>query len=131
MQTLRHLLLATLFVFAANAAPPALTGKLARVGITDSDVEDMRRWREPRLWMDEAVKQGASGVILDLHITQSHAQAVLPLAEEIARLKVKTRAFVNTSAIGGGALLEEFVEVHEIQFTPRRLLLQKRRAMRA
>ncbi len=105
MHLLRHLLLVTLAVFNVSAAEPALTGKMARVGITDSDVEDMRRWRELRLWMDAAVKQGASGLILDLHITQSHAQAVLPLAEEIARLKVKTRAFVNTSAIGGGALL--------------------------
>ncbi len=105
MPTLRQLLLAALFLSAAHAVTPALTGKLARVVITDSDVEDMRRWRELRLWMDEAVKQGASGLILDIHVTQSHAQAVLPLAEEIARLKVKTQAFVNRSAIGGGALL--------------------------
>ncbi|MFN0077781.1 MAG: NfeD family protein [Prosthecobacter sp.] len=105
MQLLRHLLLITLTLFSVNAAEPALTGKLARVGITDSDIEDMRRWRELRLWIDEAIKQGASGLILDIHVTQSHAQLALPLAEEMARLKVKTRAFVNTSAIGGGALL--------------------------
>ncbi len=102
---LRHLLLVTLTLFSASAAEPALAGKLARVAITDSDIEDMRRWRELRLWMDEAVTQGASGLILDIHITQSHAQATLPLAEELARLKIKTSAFVNTSAIGGGALL--------------------------
>jgi len=105
MHLLRHLLLATLFIAAAGAAEPALKGKLARVAVTDSDVEDMRRWRELRQWIDEAVNQGASGVILDIHITQSSAQAALPLAEEIARLKVGTKAFVNTSAIGGGALL--------------------------
>ncbi len=105
MQLLRHFLLATLTLLSASATEPALAGKLARVAITDSDIEDMRRWRELRLWMDEAVTQGASGLILDIHITQSHAQATLPLAEELARLKIKTSAFVNTSAIGGGALL--------------------------
>ncbi|MDZ4404864.1 NfeD family protein [Prosthecobacter sp.] len=105
MQLLRHLLLATLTLLSVNAAEPALAGKLARVSVTDSDIEDMRRWRELRLWMDEAATQGAAGLILDIHVTQSHAQAALPLAEEIARLKIKTKAFVNTSAIGGGALL--------------------------
>ncbi|MCB1275658.1 MAG: hypothetical protein KDL09_03720 [Prosthecobacter sp.] len=89
----------------ACLAAPALEGKLARVVVTDSDIEDVRRWRELRSWMDEAVKQGASGLILDIHTTQSNAQAALPMAEEIARLKVKTQAYVNTSAIGGGALL--------------------------
>lgn len=105
MRLLRHLLLATLFIATAGAAEPALKGKLARVAVTDSDLEDMRRWRELRQWIDEAANQGASGVILDIHVTQSSAQGALPLAEEIARLKVKTQAFVNTSAIGGGALL--------------------------
>jgi membrane-bound serine protease (ClpP class) len=90
---------------ASGFAAPALVGKLARVVVTDSDIEDVRRWRELRSWMDEAVKQGASGLILDIHITQSHAEIALPMAEELARLKIKTQAFVNTSAIGGGALL--------------------------
>ncbi len=90
---------------AAGFAAPALTGQLARVGITDSDIEDARRWRELRKWMDEAIEQGASGLILDIHVTQSNAQMALPLAEEIARLKTKTQAYVNASAIGGGALL--------------------------
>ena len=105
MQTLRLLLLAGLCVICAGGYAAPLTGQLARVGVTDSDIEDVRRWRELRQWMDEAVKQGAAGLILDIHITQSNAQAALPLAEEIARLKIKTQAYVNTSAIGGGALL--------------------------
>ena len=106
MQIHRLLLLASLLVLSVNgSAAPALTGELARVGITDSDIEDGRRWRELRMWMDEAVKQGAAGLILDIHVTQSNAEAALPLAEEVARLKVKTKAYVNTSAIGGGALL--------------------------
>jgi membrane-bound serine protease (ClpP class) len=75
------------------------------VAVTDSDLDDMRRWQALRLWMDEAVKQGTAGLILDIHVSQSPAQATLPLAEELARLKIKTQAFVNSSAIGGGALL--------------------------
>jgi membrane-bound serine protease (ClpP class) len=105
MHLFRHFLLATLLFSSAGAADPALTGKIARVVVRDSDLSDTRRWRDLRQWMDEAVAQGTSGLILDLHVTQSSAQSVLPLAEELARLKVKTRAFVNTSAIGGGALL--------------------------
>ncbi|WP_395745483.1 hypothetical protein [Prosthecobacter sp.] len=106
MQIHRFILLACLGLLSATgSAAPALSGQLARVGVTDSDIEDLRRWREMRLWMDEAIKQGAAGLVLDIQVTQSHAQAVLPLAEEIARLKIKTHAYVNTSAVGGGALL--------------------------
>ncbi len=106
MQIHRLLLLVGLIVLSATGfAAPALTGQMARVGITDSDIEDTRRWRELRKWMDEAITQGASGLILDIHVTQSNAQLALPLAEEIARLKIKTQAYVNASAIGGGALL--------------------------
>ncbi len=105
MQILRLLLLACLTAFSATGFAAPLTGQMARVGVTDSDIEDIRRWRELRQWMDEAIKQGAAGLILDINVTQSHAQAALSLAEEVARLKIKTHAYVNTSAIGGGALL--------------------------
>ncbi|MDB6005306.1 MAG: hypothetical protein JWR15_2293 [Prosthecobacter sp.] len=106
MQIHRLLLLASLIMLSAKGfAAPALTGQMARVAITDSDIEDARRWREVRKWMDEAIDQGASGLILDIHVTQSNAQVALPVAEEIARLKIKTQAYVNSSAIGGGALL--------------------------
>ena len=105
MRIHRLLLLAGLTVLSATGFAAPLTGQLARVGITDSDIEDTRRWRELRKWMDEAIKQGASGLILDINVTQSNAQAAMPLAEEVARLKIKTQAYVNTSAIGGGALL--------------------------
>ena len=106
MQILRLLLLAGLTLAAATgSAAPSMTGQLARVAVTNSDIEDLQRWRELRQWMDEAIKRGAAGLILDINVTQSNAQAALPLAEEIARLKVKTQAYVNTSAIGGGALL--------------------------
>ena len=105
MQILRLLLLASLTVLSATGFGASLTGQMARVGVTDSDIEDVRRWRELRQWMDEAIKQGAAGLILDINVTQSHGQAALSLAEEVARLKIKTKAYVNTSAIGGGALL--------------------------
>ena len=105
MQILRLFLLASLSVLSATGFAAPLTGQLARVGVTDSDIEDVRRWREMRQWIDEAIKQGAAGLILDINVTQSNAQAALSLAEEVARLKVKTQAYVNTSAIAGGALL--------------------------
>lgn len=89
----------------ARAADASLEGKLARVKVRDSDLDDLRRWQEIRRWIDRAARERASGVILDIHVTQSPAQAVLPLAEELARLKIKTTAFVNTSAVGGGALI--------------------------
>ena len=105
MQPLRIFLLVFLAFCFASANEPTLAGKLARVAVTDSDLDDMRRWQALRLWMDEAVKQGAAGLILDIHVSQSPAQATLPLAEELARLKIKTQAYINSSAIGGGALL--------------------------
>lgn len=105
MQILRLLLLSCLTALSATGFAAPLTGQMARVGVTDSDIEDIRRWRELRQWMDEAIKQGAAGLIFDINVTQSHAQAALSLAEEVARLKIKTKAYVNTSAIGGGALL--------------------------
>ncbi|MBE2287434.1 MAG: hypothetical protein IAE77_28525 [Prosthecobacter sp.] len=105
MNAFRQILATMLLLASAHAADPALAGKAARVVVRDSDLSDVRRWNEIRQWIDEAVAQGTSGVILDLHITQSSAQSVLPLAEQIARLKTKTQAYVNTSAVGGGALL--------------------------
>ncbi len=105
MQIFRLLLLTCLSFLAAKGFAAPLTGQLARVGVTDSDLENMGRWREMRHWMDEAIKQGAAGLILDINVTHSSAQAALPMAEEIARLKIPTQAYVNTCAIGGGALL--------------------------
>lgn len=95
----------TCFAESAASSAPSLKGQMAQVVVRDSDIEDLRRWRELRLWMDEAIRQGAAGLLLDINVSQSQAQAVLPLAEEVARLKIKTQAYVNTAAIGGGALL--------------------------
>ncbi|MFO1482509.1 MAG: hypothetical protein U1F71_04005 [Verrucomicrobiaceae bacterium] len=106
MSLLRHLIVAVALITSLSAAVvPGLKGGLARVAVTDSDLDDLRRWQEIRHWIDQAVNDGAAGIILDLNVTQSSAQTALSLAEEIARLKVKTLAFVNTSAVGGGALM--------------------------
>lgn len=77
----------------------------AHVIITQSDLENASRWDEIRRYTTEATARGAKKLILEINVTQSNAQAALPLAEEIARLKLPTAAWVNTSAIGGGALL--------------------------
>lgn len=82
-----------------------LAGQWTQVNVTDSDLDDLRRWQEMRHWIDQATEAGAAGVIFGINVTQSTAQPFLPLAEEIARLKLKTKAYVNTSAVGGGALL--------------------------
>lgn len=105
MHMLRLVLLLLLAVTTTRAADIGLKGRLARVAITDSDLDDLRRWQSIRQWIDEAVKQNAAGIVLDIHVTQSQAQAALPLAEELARLKIPTKAYVNNAAIGGGALM--------------------------
>ncbi len=92
-------------LFAQPSDKKPLAGEWVRVAVTDSDMEDNRRWQELRLWIDRAVLDGAKSVVFDINITQSPAQPSLPLAEEIARLKIPTKAYVNTSAIGAGALL--------------------------
>lgn len=101
-------LLCFLALATAVSAQPAekpLAGNWTRVAITDSDLDDNRRWQEVRRWIDRAITQGAEQVLFDINVTQSPAQPFLPLAEEVARLKVPTKAYVNTSAIGAGALL--------------------------
>lgn len=89
----------------AQPAEKPLAGKWTHVAITDSDLDESRRWQELRRWVDRAITLGAEQVVFDINVTQSPAQPFLPLAEEIARLKVPTKAYVNTSAIGAGALL--------------------------
>lgn len=105
MLSLRLLMAAALAATSLAAAPASSAEKIARVAITDSDLDDLRRWGELRGWIDQAVTQGATGIILDINVTQSDAHAALPLAEEVARRKIKTIAYINSSAIGGGAML--------------------------
>lgn len=98
-------LLALATTVSAQPAEKLLRGKWARVAITDSDLDDNRRWQEIHRWIDHAMTEGTENVVFDINVTHSAAQPFLPLAEEIARLKVPTKAYVNTSAIGAGALL--------------------------
>ncbi len=82
-----------------------LKGKVIKVGITLTEVSDSRRWRELRKLMDETITAGAEAIVFDINVTAGKAQATLAAAEEIARLKVRTLAYVNASAVGGGALI--------------------------
>ncbi|MFM7607248.1 MAG: hypothetical protein ACKO8Z_18875, partial [Prosthecobacter sp.] len=73
--------------------------------ITQSEIENASRWNEVRRWTGEASARGAKTLILEINVTQGNAHSALPLAEEIARLKLRTIAYVNTSAVAGGALI--------------------------
>lgn len=91
----------------AKKAPVAkpLAGKSVRVSISEHDLDDTRRWREVRQLIDEAVDAGISHLVLDLNVSGGRAKTALPVAEELARLKVHTVAYVNPSAVAGGALV--------------------------
>ena len=86
-----------------NAAP--MEKDAAHIVLTQSEIENATRWDEIRRWTTEASARGAKTLIVEINVTQGSAQAALPLAEELARLKLRTVAWVNTSAVGGGALL--------------------------
>ena len=88
-----------------KTAPLLLKGEVVRVGITNAEVSDPRRWRELRKLIDESISAGAGVLVFDINVTSGKAQATLSAAEEIARLKVRTLAYVNASAVGGGALV--------------------------
>lgn len=79
--------------------------EVARVAITQSDLENASRWDELHRWMQEAATRGAKTLVLEINVTQGSAQAAMPLAEEVARLKLHTIAWVNTSAVRAGALM--------------------------
>lgn len=89
---------------AADGEKP-LSGKVVRVGIGNSEITENARWLEVRALMSQAIEAGASALLLDLNVTEAGSMAALPLAEEVARLKVRTLAYPNSSAVGGGALL--------------------------
>ncbi|CAN5780671.1 hypothetical protein BH11VER1_BH11VER1_22650 [soil metagenome] len=83
----------------------AVAGNVIRIEITNNELSDNRRWRELRKQMDQAIAEGASALLFDINVTAGRPQAALPMAEEVARLKVRTLAYVNPSAVSGGALL--------------------------
>jgi membrane-bound serine protease (ClpP class) len=86
------------------ASKHMLTGKVVTVTLSNSEVAETRRWREVRKMLDESIAAGVTALVFDINVTSGKAQTALPMAEEIARLKVRTLAFVNPSAIAGGAL---------------------------
>jgi membrane-bound serine protease (ClpP class) len=86
-------------------AAETLSEKPVSLGISDRELSDARRWREVFGLMEKAAAAGASGIILEINSSKATPQQVLPLAEQVAKLKVKTLAFVNTAAVSGAALL--------------------------
>lgn len=100
----------TLFVFWLTMLPPvgaeeALAGKPVVLGISDRELSDARRWREVFSLMEKAVEAGATSITLEINSSSASPQVVLPLAEQVAKLKTRTVAFVNTAAVSGAALL--------------------------
>jgi membrane-bound serine protease (ClpP class) len=75
------------------------------VSIGDRELSDPRRWREVQSLLDKAVQAGAPALIFDINSSQVSPQATLPLAEHVARLKTRTIAYINPSAVSGAALL--------------------------
>jgi membrane-bound serine protease (ClpP class) len=86
-------------------AAEVLSEKPVSLGISDRELSDARRWREVFGLMEKAAAAGASAIILEINSSKATPQQVLPLAEQVAKLKVKTLAFVNTAAVSGAALL--------------------------
>ena len=78
---------------------------VAHIAITQSDLENASRWGDIRKWATGAAERGVKTLVFEINVSQISAQDVLPLAEEVAQLKLHTIAFINTSATGGGALL--------------------------
>ena len=99
------LCLSAAFPMRGAAAESSLSGKVVKVTITQADLGETRRWRETRKQLDQAIAAGVAAIIFDVNVTSGKAQAALSVAEEIARLKVRTLAFVGTSAVAGGALI--------------------------
>ncbi len=94
-----------LLLFPGLLLAASMEKETAHILVTQSDVDDARRWEEIRRWITEASSRGTKTLILEINITQGSAQGTLAMAEEIARLKIHTVAYVNTSALAGGALL--------------------------
>jgi len=89
----------------STGAAEALNEKPVSLSISDRELSDARRWREVFGLMEKAAAAGASAIILEINSSKAPPQLVLPLAEQVAKLKVKTLAFVNTAAVSGASLL--------------------------
>lgn len=89
----------------AQEAAPALAGRPVQITLGDRELSDARRWREVHSLLEKAAQAGAPAIILDLNSSRVPPQTALPLAEQVARLKTRTVAYVNTAAVSGASLL--------------------------
>ncbi len=96
---------ASLQTAVAQEVPPALADQPVHVRIGDRELTDARRWREVSALLEKAAEAGAPAIILDLNSSRVPPQSALPLAEQVARLKGRTVAYINTAAVSGAALL--------------------------
>ena len=93
---------------AQQAAPPAAAKPSPApvyVAITDRELTEADRWRELRALLDQAAANGRQTVVFDINSSSASPQTALPLAEQVARLKLRSIAYVNTAAVSGAALL--------------------------
>jgi len=102
MRLLLLLLSAPLLLGSLAAAPDAPPVTLA---ITDREFTDARRTREITALLDQAAKASSPLLVLDINSSSANPELALPLAEHVARLKIRTIAYVNSAAVAGAALL--------------------------
>lgn len=102
MRLLSLLLSAPLLLGSLPAAPDAPPVTLT---ITDREFTDARRTREITALLDQAAKANTPLLVLDINSSSTNPELALPFAEHVARLKIRTVAYVNTAAVAGAALL--------------------------
>jgi membrane-bound serine protease (ClpP class) len=105
MKTLLPLFAVWMIIATALGAEAGVKGQAVVVSLADRELSDARRWREIWGLMEQAAAAGASTLILEINSSKVSPQQVLPLAEQVARLKLRTVAWVNTAAVSGAALV--------------------------
>lgn len=103
MKLLPSLLLSVLCLLghsrAADPAPPL------SLSISDRELSDPRRSREISRLLDQAASAQAPLLVLDINSSSVNPESALPFAEQIARLKIRTVAYVNSAAVAGASLV--------------------------
>jgi membrane-bound serine protease (ClpP class) len=85
--------------------PPATDAPPLTHTNTDREFTDARRTREITALLDQAAKANTPLLVLDINSSSTNPELALPFAEHVARLKIRTVAYVNTAAVAGAALL--------------------------
>lgn len=81
-------------------------GKAVIVPVTSDDLDDSHRFRDLLDLLGEAQRADATAAVLEINVRGgSSLESCQRLLEELPRLELKTFAFVNASALGGGALM--------------------------